>query len=344
MSQLSHFGMHRSREPDNVFAPSAWRLDNSTDIRPDEILVDVETIDIDASTFRQFSAESRDTGNIGDAILKLVAERGKLHHPVTEAGGILLGRIRQVGAALAGQTPLAEGDRIVTLASLAWMPLVLNAVRHVHGDIGQIDAEGQAILFPGSQYATLPTDLPERLVLGVLNVAGAPAMAARIIREGDCVVVIGCGKSGLLCLHQAMSKSRRPRQVIAVDRSSEACRLVETLGLADEVVCVNAGDPLDLHREIDRLTSGLLADTVINVVTAPGTEGGSILATRDGGTVYFYSMATSFSSAALQAEGLRKEVQMMIGSRYTKGWVDMTLDILRGNERLRQHMEKRYLV
>lgn len=345
MTQLSHFGMHRSVEPKNVLAPSAWRLDNTTDIRPDEILIDAETIDIDASTFRQFVAESGGSAAaIGDAVLKLVNERGKLHHPVTEAGGILIGRVARIGEALRSQVPFSEGERIVTLASLAWMPLSLSIIHRVHADIGQVDVEGQAVLFPGSQYTTIPDDLPGRLVLGVLNVAGAPAMTPRIVREGDSVVVIGCGKSGLLCLHEVTHAARCASQVIAVDRSAEVCRLVEALNLADTAVCVDAGNPLALHREIDRLTSGMLADTVINVVTAPGTEGGSILATRDGGTVYFYSTATSFSEAALQAEGLRKEVRMVIGSRYTKGWVNLTLDILRTNTALRQHLEQRYEV
>lgn len=343
MLSLDRYGIHRSLEPRNVLPQSAWRLDNSVDIRPDEILIDVETLDIDASTFRNFLTESGENpAAIGDAVLKLIGTRGKLHHPVTDAGGILLGRVARIGRDLNGEIPLREGDRIVTLASLAWTPLTLARIRDIRLDIGQIDVDGQAILFPGSLYTTLPPDLPERLVLGVLNVAGAPAMTAKIVREGDRVVVIGCGKSGLLCLHQAKHAHRQADMVIAVDRSPDACRLVETLGLADAVVCVDAADPLAVHREVDRLTSGLLADTVINVVTVPGTEGGSILSTKDGGTLYFYSTATSFSAAALQAEGLAKELLMVIGSRYTKGWVEMTLGILRTNAPLRQYLETRY--
>lgn len=343
MTHANRYGIHRTLAPNNVLPPTAWRLDNSTEIRDDEILVDVDTIDIDASTFRQFAVESqKDHTDIGEAIMQLVAARGKLHHPATEAGGILLGRVNRIGPALAGQVPLSEGDRLVTLVSLAWMPLSLQRVRRVHHATGQIDVEGQAILFSDSQYAALPADLPERLVLGVLNVAGAPAVTARIVREGDRVVVIGCGKAGLLCLHQVMHAGADVHQVIAVDRSQEACDRVKALELADAVVCVEAGDPLALHREIDRLTAGMLADTVINVVTAPGTEGGSLLATRDGGTLYFYSTATSFSTAALQAEGLRKEVRMVIGSRYTRGWVDLTLDSLRNNPALRGYLEAMY--
>lgn len=343
MLSLDRYGIHRSVEPRNVLPQSAWRLDNGTDIRPDEILIDVETLDIDASTFRKFLTESN--GNpaaVGEAILAVVRTRGKLHHPVTDAGGILLGRVARIGRAVEGQIPLQEGDRVVTLASLAWTPLALTRIREIRSDVGQIDVDGQAVLFPGSLYTTLPSDLPERLVLGVLNVAGAPAMTAKIVREGDRVVVIGCGKSGLLCLHQATHATRRADKVIAIDRSPDACRLVESLGLADVVVRVDATDPLAVHREVDRLTSGLLADTVINVVTTPGTEGGSILATKDGGTLYFYSTATSFSAAALQAEGLAREIRMMIGSRYTKGWVEMTLGILRTNAALRQHLAARY--
>ena len=42
----------------------------------------------------------------------------------------------------------------------------------------------------------------------------------------------------------------------------------------------------------------------------------SILACRDRGLVYFFSMAVSFTKAALGAEGVGKDVDMFIGNGY----------------------------
>ena len=45
------------------------------------------------------------------------------------------------------------------------------------------------------------------------------------------------------------------------------------------------------------------AGVTVVCVDVPGCEGGAVLATAQGGTVIFFSMATSFTAAALGAEG-----------------------------------------
>jgi L-erythro-3,5-diaminohexanoate dehydrogenase len=69
---------------------------------------------------------------------------------------------------------------------------------------------------------------------------------------------------------------------------------------------------------------------------------GAILATRDGGTVYFFSMATSFTKAALGAEGVSRDVAMLIGNGYCPGHADATLALLRDEPALRAIFERRF--
>jgi hypothetical protein len=64
-------------------------------------------------------------------------------------------------------------------------------------------------------------------------------------------------------------------------------------------------------------------------VDVPGCEHGAILATRPGGTVVFFSMATSFPAAALGAEGLAADVTMLIGNGYVPGHAELALDLVR---------------
>jgi len=83
------------------------------------------------------------------------------------------------------------------------------------------------------------------------------------------------------------------------------------------------------------LTDGKLADVVINCVNIENTEMASILACKDNGTVYFFSMATSFTKAALGAEGVGKDVNMIVGNGYCKGHAAITLQVMRECEPLK---------
>ncbi len=66
-----------------------------------------------------------------------------------------------------------------------------------------------------------------------------------------------------------------------------------------------------------------------------------MLATRDGGTVIFFSMATSFSAAALGAEGLAADVTMLVGNGYVPGHAQYALDLLRREAAVRSLFEAR---
>jgi L-erythro-3,5-diaminohexanoate dehydrogenase len=45
-------------------------------------------------------------------------------------------------------------------------------------------------------------------------------------------------------------------------------------------------------------------------------------------------MATSFTAAALSAEGVGRDIEMLIGNGYTAGWTDVALELYRRNPRL----------
>ena len=107
----------------------------------------------------------------------------------------------------------------------------------------------------------------------------------------------------------------------------------------DVVVTVDARDPVALGEAV--AAAGGPADVTVVCVDAPGCEGGAILATRQGGTVIFFSMATSFSAAALGAEGMAADVTMLIGNGYVPGHADLALDLLRASTAVRELFERR---
>lgn len=340
LSPAHPLGVHRSLDPPGALPQSARRLDPSLPLRANEILVDVERLNVDAASFVAFEKLAQDRGvGVEEVILETVRELGKLQNPVTGSGGMLLGTVREIGAELRSRLSLAPGTRIATLVSLTLTPLHLEAVEKADPRTHQIAARGHAILFEKSLWTTLPADLPERLALAVFDVAGAPAAVDRLVERDDRVLVIGCGKAGLLSLARARA---RGAALYAIDVSRDAVRTVLELGLADWAAALDATDAVAVQDMVAAWTDGRLATRVFNFASGPGTEAASILATREGGTIVFYGMATSFSRAALMAEGVARHVDMRIGSGYLPGWTDVALDTVRGNPALRRHLEALY--
>jgi len=338
------YGTHRVISPAGVLPQPAWKIDNSMELYDNEILLDVERLNIDSASFTEIKKRANnDEATIRRLILELVAERGKHHNPNTGSGGMFIGRVRAIGDKLQGKIDLTPGDRIASLVSLSLTPLAISEILAVRQEVDQVAIKGQAILFASGIYAKLPSDMPDALALAVLDVAGAPAQTAKLVRPGDKVLVIGGGgKSGLLCLHEAKKRAGVTGQVISLNPSSTACERVRALGLADTIIQADATAALEVLAGVEKATQGKMCDLVINCVNVPGTEMSSILATRDGGTIYFFSMATSFTAAALGAEGVGKDVQMIVGNGYTKDHAAISLQVLRENSRLRDVFTELY--
>jgi L-erythro-3,5-diaminohexanoate dehydrogenase len=351
----SPIGLHRVLEPAGVLPQAAARLDPTPEIWPDEVRIAVEVLNLDAASYRQLAGAHPAIGGgvDGDAVraevLDIVATRGKMQNPVTGSGGMLVGIVAEVGP----QSPLglAVGDRVATLVSLSLTPL-----RITDGLVGwdglgeQVPAAGDAILFGRSIAAVIPADLDPRLSLMVMDVCGAPALVARVVQRyvadrgpdapAPTVAVIGgAGKSGSLALAAARDAGAG-RTVGVVPVEHERDRLAAA-SLADAVVLADARNPVALAAAVTGALDGVAADVTVVCVDVPGCEHGAILATAESGTVVFFSMATSFSAAALGAEGLAADVTMLVGNGFVPGHAAYALGLLRRTPAVRSLFEQR---
>ncbi|GAC1299808.1 MAG: L-erythro-3,5-diaminohexanoate dehydrogenase [Vulcanimicrobiaceae bacterium] len=338
-------GTHRVLEPAGSLPQAAWRLDATPVAWANEILCDVEALAIDSASFRQIAeANASDPARIAAAVEALVAERGKHHNPVTGSGGMFIGRVRTVGPALLGTHALRPGDRIASLVSLTLTPLRIEAIERIDLAAGRIVMRGTAVLFASGTYASLPDDMPDGVALAVLDVAGAPAQVRRLVRPGQTVAVLGAdGKSGLLACAQARAAAGPHGRVVGIgpERGTAGAQVLVEHGYVDAFVEADARDALGLLAAV-REALPSLADVTVNCVNVPGTELASILLTKDGGTVYFFSMSTSFTAAALGAEGVGKDVTMIVGNGYTRGHAALALQTLRDRPPLRAYFAARY--
>lgn len=338
-------GTHRVLTPAGVLPQAAWKLDATPSVRANEILCDVEALNIDSASFRQIvdisgGVEER----VAAHVRQLVAERGKHHNPVTGSGGMFIGTVRAIGADLAHAIDLRVGDRIASLVSLTLTPLAIESIERIDMTTGRIWIRGTAILFASGLYAHLPDDLPNDVALAVLDVAGAPAQVRRLVGAGNTVAVLGAdGKSGMLSSVAARERTGSSGRVIGIgpDAATEGARLLVRHGYVDAFIEADARDALGLLAATCS-TLPLLADVTINCVNVTGTELSSILLTKDDGVVYFFSMSTSFTAAALGAEGVGKDVTMIVGNGYTKGHAATALQTLRDHPPLYEYFLQRY--
>ena len=350
----SPLGLHRVLEPAGALPQAAWRLDASPGLWPDEVRVRVDRLNLDAASFRQLTeatgGKTEGPGNgpghaaaMRAAVLGIVAERGKMQNPVTGSGGMLTGVVAEAGP----ESPLGltPGDRIATLVSLSLTPLVItDGLARWDGSSEQVPCDGHAILFGRSIAAVLPPDMPVPLALAVLDVCGAPALTARVVREArsggtaPVVAILGAaGKSG--SLSAAAAREAGARSVIGLVPTRAEADLLTASRLADRVVIADARDPAAVAESVQ--AAGGPAQVTVVCVDVPGCEGGAVLATADGGTVIFFSMATSFSAAALGAEGVAADITMLIGNGYVPGHAAFALDLIRAEPGARQIFEYR---
>jgi len=340
----SPLGLHRVIEPPGVLPQAAWRLDASPAIAPDEVRIRVDRLNLDAASYRQLrDTYSADPDKIRQAVLDIITTRGKMQNPITGSGGMLTGTVEEAGP----QSPLGlkPGQRIATLVSLTLTPLAItDGLARWDGQSEQVPCEGHAILFARSIAAVLPDDLPTPLALAVMDVCGAPALTSRVVTEEAVVLVVGAaGKSG--SLSAAAARQAGAAKVIGVVPSEEEAALLRDpfattqSPLADEIVIADARDPVGLAEKV--AAAGGPADVTVVCVDVAGCEGGAILSTKQGGTIIFFSMATSFSAAALGAEGMAADVTMLVGNGYVPGHAAFALDLIRTTPSVRQLFERR---
>lgn len=345
MKKGSKYGIHRAIEPKGGLPQSATKISNDIEIFDNEILIDVNYLNIDSASFSQLKDEAGgNVEKIKKKILKIVNDKGKMQNPVTGSGGMLIGKVEKIGTSLKEKIDLKVGDKIATLVSLTLTPLRIDKILDIKLDIDRVDINGKAILFESGIYAKLPEDMEDTMALAALDVAGAPAQTAKLVKPGDHVLILGAtGKSGLMCSYMAKKIVGSKGKVIGQARNEKRANFLKSTEFCHEVIIADVLKPIEVLNEALKANNGKEVDISINCLSIPNTEMSSILPVKENGVVYFFSMATSFTKAALGAEGVGKDIVMIIGNGYTKGHSQIALDELRESDKLRKIFEEKYV-
>ena len=341
-----NLGIHRVIEPIGQLPQAAWKLDNTPSAQFSETLVEVETLHIDSASFTQIAIDcNHDPERMKMHIMDIVHQRGKMHNPVTGSGGVLIGTVRELDTVYGETHGLTIGDTIISLTSLSWLPLCVEHIHAIYLDRSEVEVSGKAIFFRSNPVAKMPGDLPSSIVVAALDVAGAPSRAAMLVRPGQRITVLGAGgTAGLLTLCAIRQRLGSQVEIIAIEYNEQALHDLALLNVADVLIHGNATQALELAKSVQEACSGreYLADLAINVVNVPNTEFATILLTKPQGCILFFSMATSFTAAALGAEGIANQVEMQIGNGYMPDNGTIALQLLKDYPVLRAIFSRRF--
>ena len=278
-----------------------------------------------------------------DEVLAIVATRGKMQNPVTGSGGMLIGTVdavgprdqprpgrrrpgRDAGVALADPAdhhrrprplgrPLRAGARAGHRRALRPLDRGAPARRPLararpdgHGRLRCTGPRG-----PRGGGVRRPVGSPRPLPSSAAPASPGRSRSPRPARgRGTCIGVVPVEREAdLLRRERPGRRGRRRRRPITVGPvGCRGCRR----------------RPRRRHRRLRRRAR----------LRAAGHP-----ATAQGGTIIYFSMATSFSAAALGAEGLAADVRMLVGNGYVPGHADLALDLLRRTPAVRALFEAR---
>ncbi|EAR24628.1 Zn-dependent alcohol dehydrogenase and related dehydrogenase [marine actinobacterium PHSC20C1] len=323
---IERLGADRVIRPSGALPQTAEVLDASGPVRPYEFELEVNRLCLDATSFRTIRAESNgDPEAMGKRVQEIVAARGKMHNPVTDSGGIALGTVRAVGSKF--KNPPQIGAQVATLASLTLTPLELDTIVHVDPDSAQIEVRGRAYVCERAPWGLQPADIETGRALEIYDVYGAASHTARLAPKTGVIYVLGCGHAGQVAMAAARD-NMDDGIIVAVDVDAASVQRAKDSGLCDIGVVADLQSPLSALAAVQS-AGAPPADFTVLVVNAPRCEAFAILATKEKGTVLFFSMATNFSTAALTADGMGHDVTMLIGSGYTPDVGSYALDLYR---------------
>ena len=329
-----NYGIDRVISPPEVFPAAAWKLDNSRALRPGEIRVALRRLHIENSSFLQLWQESAgDEEVLKDKIIDIVMTRGKLHNPVTDTGGVLFGVVEEIGPAFENPAGLQVGDEVFCNASLAGVPMAITNVVSVDPAYPQIEAEGYAIVLPGSPILKKPADLPTDLLLFVFNESGTIYNVSREAKGKKNIAVIGNSAMLTLLYGYTIRRAAGPDANIycLLDRNTavlfQGKKIKDLLGqVFTETAHMNMLRPVTCLKALEPYKE---MDLSVNCVDIPGSETINIMATRSGGTVVFANFISNYNIALYITEAVSRDLKIVCADGYIDEYSEFDFELVR---------------
>lgn len=329
----NNYGLERVLEPKYVLPTSAWKLDNSRNIYPNEMLLSIKRIHLEGTSFKQICTEvNYNEEKIKQTIIDIVIRRGKLHNPVTDTGGLIFGQVEKIGESFESQGGVKAGDEIICNASLASVPIYIEKIMAIDYAFNQIEVEGYAVVHDRIPLVKVKPGIPLNLLLFTLDESGTLFSLNKLAEGKVKCLIVGNNMITNLIFGYVLRRKLGPEGEITclLDRKTG---IQITGGGIDRLVSLvfNQIHYLDILKPVEcleKLNAESLFDLSVNCAEIPGAETVNILATRPGGTVLFANLINNLNIALYITESISKTLEVHGAQGYIEGYDDFDVRIV----------------
>lgn len=328
----------------------AWRLNNELPIRDNEILIELSKIHLENGNFNQiFNECDGDDEKMKEQIMTIVDLRHKLHNPYTGTGGIVCGRIKEIGQNC-HLTDIEIGDEVLVPISATLIPTHIDRVKSIDIICGHIDVEGYAILYDGCNLVKYVDNISWDTMMCCFEESASIHRNIELARDKENVLIIGSNPLILALYSMAVGDSIKPNgTVVAVlfnDFLSDAYegtgqkRNKIAYSIFDEVYRTNGKTEVEIVDEITQ-DGARLFDLVINCSDQTGAEAISVFSTKPGGTIFFSNLTNNYAIALFLQEGISRPMTLECAAGYVEGYEKIMIDFLRKHKAELRTLEKK---
>lgn len=331
---VDDFGYSRVIETKGTAPVTAWRLDNSRKIATNECRIDIDVVHIEGDSFQQICSECEfDDNLVKDKIYDILNKRGKLHNPYTKTGGICCGTIEKMGEAYKEFSNFKEGDYIICQTTLTGLPMYIDKIQEIDYNYGQIRVTGYVIAFFQTIFYHMPTSLLKPYNLEAFNDAGSIFNIYTHSKKSENTLIIARDLISAQFFAGTVRRARKDAKVTVVLGHSALGRLTyeevkRTLSKnCDNVFVVDIGRPVEAFQKICQEENHLY-DFTINCEDMRGSEVLCVLATEEGGRLYFVTPKSCYVSAVHVAESMCKTLKTHSFDQYNEDKHEFTVRLL----------------
>lgn len=336
---MKGFGLDRVVEPKGSIPVTAWKLDNSPELKSKEMKLSIDLIDFERGGFNQIcSICDYDVNRIKERIMKIVNERGKIHNPYTESSGLFCGTIEDIAPDFELEG-LNVGDKVVCMTPLAGLPVYLESIEEVDFTYGQIKCTGYAICFESVKLYKHDRFNGEdsKYLMVILEEEGSLCNLANEFENMNIAnsLIVGSNLPEAVLYAQLVCDSNLNAisNILAMDSSFSTRVSKEGLkkvfgDLINEVYFVDLGLPVEAFDNILKGENRTFMDVVVNLENIKGSESVANCIVKDGGMVCYTGINNSYSQGLLIADCLGKEVDHYALDGYDEAAYAFAIDFL----------------
>jgi len=325
---MKNYGISRVMEPHGALPVTAWKLDNSRFIGKKEIRIQIDFLNLEFANFQQLvSSCDYDEAKIKAKIMQIVSERGKLHNPYTKSGGLISGKITEIGSEF-HNSGFKVGDKVICLSSLTGLPMYIESIGDIDFQYGQAECSGYVICFETTHLVKWDGSVNLKHLMRLLDEEGN-LLGVKSVLEPKMVQNVAIISSNL---QQMMFYAKMVRQTVGDEAILNAILDSHVIKDITKKDFNNIfGDILDsVHfadlnlpsYSVDKITNGKpenYADVVINIDGTEGSESMASLLVKDKGTICYMSFQNGYSEGSLIADSLGKEIHSYSTYGHDKG-------------------------